>query len=172
MIETLLNAAPPAPEPGPNYLEVVGIPLLIAVVTAVVTSFLNNLRTRSDRLATLRVETFRELILLVNRWEVAVLAVADAIARDELSDDDLQRADEAGEALVSSLRLLPLVAGDRSVRAIESSLGYAKLGVGQIKVGRSPEEHAQATDSAAGLVRGLIATIVTEGYREIRRTRG
>ena len=170
MIETLLIAAPPAPEPGPNYLELIGIPLLVALVTAVVTSMLNNLRTRSDRLAALRVETYRELVLLANRWETAVSESIDALARGEANPQADQRVGQLADRLSEQVHLLPLVARRRSTEAIRDTFVATSDVMLRIEKAKSPGEKRQVADASEAALRRFVNTIIREGHREIRRT--
>lgn len=171
MIETLLIAAPPAPEPGTNYLELIGIPLLVALVTAVVTSILNNMRTRSERLAALRLETYRELILAANRWEVAVNDVLEATAKGELPDDAEQTVGRTGEHLAEQIHVLPLVTHPRATEAIKDAFTAATSAVLPIEKAQTPEAKRKVAAAARVALRKFVNTIIREGRREVRRTR-
>lgn len=47
------------------------VPIVVAVVTALVASLLSSQRARNYRLAALRLDTYRDLALVGRRWEAA-----------------------------------------------------------------------------------------------------
>lgn len=169
-----LLAAPPPAEPATNYVEMLVVPLLIALVTglvvAVVTSVLNNRQARTDRIATLRLETYRDLAVVGRRWESAYDRAADAqkAGKPDIAAE-LEAWGAVNDELLERVRLLPLVAGEEAVARIEADYESLRETVKKM-VDESAERDFEGWSGAIrASMRALIDGAVEEGAREVRR---
>lgn len=174
MIRSLLIAAPSAPEPATNYFETLVVPLLIALVTgllvAVVTSVLNNRQARTDRIATLRLETYRNLVLVGWRWETAFDRIAQARKAGKMDiTAELEAWGAVNDELLEHVRLLPLVAGKQAVARIEGDYESLRETVKGMVEGSAERDIEGWSSTIRASMRALIDGAVEEGAREVRR---
>ncbi|MGP5377582.1 hypothetical protein CIK73_11820 [Brachybacterium alimentarium] len=175
MTDLILAAPPPAPEPATNYVEVIVVPLLIALVTAlvtaIVTSMLNNRRARTDRLATLRLETYRELVVLTNRWRRNVDASHQAEGRGEDPAPYIEAWAADADNLFDRMSLLPLVAQEESLAKIRASFNRMVAATMAIDADEDLAEQKDLIHAATSTEEEFVGAVVEEAREEIRRTR-
>lgn len=170
-VTELILASPPPPEPATNYIEVVGIPLLVALVTAIITSAAASRRSRTERLASLRLETYRELIVLARRWESGLNASFQAEARGEDPTKYMAAWRVDADKLVDQMHVLPIIARKKSLQKIEAAFEKMTKAVMKVKADEDLVEQKDLTDAAGTAQTAYVNTVIEEGRKEIRRTR-
>lgn len=170
-VTEIFIAAPPPPESSTSILEVIGIPLLVAVVTAFITTVAANSRARTERLATLRLETYRELIVLAKRWESGVNASFQAERRGEDPAPYMEAWGIDADKLIDQMHVLPIIARKKSLQKIRAAFEEMTNAVMKVKADEDLAKQRDLTDAAGNAQTAFVNTVIEEGRKEIRRTR-
>ncbi|MGP5714497.1 hypothetical protein ACTXO9_01330 [Brachybacterium tyrofermentans] len=163
MTELILAAPPPAPELSTNYAEVIGIPLLVAVVTALITSWLSAKRSAADRVAELRLNAYKDaMVAAINYMRLAGRIKTGEVESGEIEDGFV--------ALYERLQVLSIVASKRAIKSLDASLEKRDVAV-KVRDGMTLDEAPVAADLIDDAAWGIVEVLLKESRRDVRRTR-
>ncbi|WP_281872873.1 hypothetical protein [Brachybacterium paraconglomeratum] len=163
MTELFLAAPPPAPESSTNYIEVIGIPLLVAVVTAAITSWLSGRRSAADRVAELRLKAYTDAVVAATNY----MRLAGAIKSGELESGEITK---GFVHLYERLQVLSIVASKRAIKSIDGALEKIDV-AGKVPDEITLEEALAAADLMDDEAWGLVEVLLEESRRDVRRAR-
>ena len=168
-----LLAAPPPAEPATDYVETLVVPLLIAIVTAlvtaIVTAHLSTRRSRNERLATLRLEMYRDLVIYSKRWAAGLRAALAADIKGEDSSEHAKAWRADADVFMDQMNLLPVIVAERTHKRIWASLDDVVQSAFDID-GDSPDEvRADQMRATIKKLDSLTDVVIAEGRRDVRR---
>lgn len=147
------------------------VPIAVAVVTALVTSLLSARRARNDRLAALRLETYRDLVRRAQKWTTSFVKANEAELRGEDPTDVFFEWERSMDQLREQMNTLPIIARKGAVERIEHDFDTMVRTVMQINTDAEDwEGEAESVRRAQRSMNTFIARVITEARREIRRT--
>lgn len=146
------------------------VPIAVAVVASFVTALLSSRRAREDRLAALRLETYRDLVILSKRWGSGVRASHQAEVSGEDFEPHMAAWAENADKLIDQMSLLPIVARRRAYERIEGAFQRMSQANFEVDTDSGGAELERTGDLAEKAMEAFIATVTAEARREIRRT--
>lgn len=168
--ELIFAAPPPAPEPSTNYFEVIGIPLLVAVITSIATAYVANRRSRNERIATMRLAMYRDLVILSKRWDSGFRAANQAEVRGEDPAELIAAWEIDADKLMDQMNLLPIIAKKRASERIEAAFTAMAKKSMEVDTTKDMGDQIALTSAANDAMQRFIDTVVEEGRKDIRRT--
>ena len=169
----LILAAPPPAEPPKDYVELIGIPLLIAIVTAlvtaIVTAHLSTRRSRNDRLATLRLEMYRDLVVYSKRWAGGLRSALAKDIEGEDSSDQVEAWRADADVFMDQMNLLPVIVAERTHKRIWASFEEVVQTAFGIDEDSPDEARADGMKATINKLEALTAVVIAEGRKDVRR---
>lgn len=148
------------------------VPIAVAVVTALVTSLLGSWQARNDRLAALRLETYRDLVIRAQRWSTSLAAANTAELNGEDFSGPLAEWGRNDDQLREQMNVLPIVARKGAVDRIERDYAAMVEAVMQIDTDASDwDSQTEPVQRAQRAMSTFITRVTREARREIRRSR-
>ncbi len=147
-----------------DLLASLPVPIIVAVVTALLTSELSSRRAAADRVAELRMRSYTDALVTAHEC----LTMTQRIGSGSLPEPD--EIDAAFEKLRERLQVLSIVASPEADGQLEQSYAAVNDAIDGIE-GEDHEELRAAVRGASGSLADLVVKLTEVARKDVRRTR-
>ncbi|MEY8656070.1 hypothetical protein [Brachybacterium paraconglomeratum] len=148
-----------------DLLATLTLPVIVAAVTAVLTSWLGAKRSAADRVAELRMRSYTDALVAAHDLLTMLQEISSG---DELPEDDEIK--HAFDKLRERLQLLSIVASTRADKQVSDAYSVMNDAIGGIESG-APEELRKEVGRASERVVDLVMLLTEVARKDVRRTR-
>lgn len=148
-----------------DLLASLALPIIVAAVTAVLTSWLGAKRSAADRVAELRMRSYTDALVAAHDLLTMLQEISSG---DELPEDDEIK--HAFDKLRERLQLLSIVASKRADKQVSDAYSVMNDAIGGIESG-APEELRKEVGRASERVVDLVMLLTEVARKDVRRTR-
>lgn len=153
-----------------NWVSAFLLPLLVAFVTALATAWLAARRAHDDRLAALRLDAYRNLVVSAKGWQRGIRRSNAAGAAGE-DVDSASFWEHHADKLLEQMDVLPFVADSNSLRKIEASYHEMIDAVMRIDLSLPLDDQSEEMSRAPQAFDAFVDTVMEEANKEVRRRR-
>lgn len=148
-----------------DLLATLSLPVIVAAVTAVLTSWLGAKRSAADRVAELRMRSYTDALVAAHDLLTMLQEISSG---HELPEDDEIK--HAFDKLRERLQLLSIVASKRADKQVSDAYSVMNDAIGGIESG-APEELRKEIGRASERVVDLVMLLTEVAQKDVRRTR-
>lgn len=151
-----------------NWITALFIPCVVGVIAALVASWLATRRARNERLAALRLDAYRQLVVSAKGWSRG-LQRSSAAEATGMDIDPLSLWEHHANKVLEQMDVLPFVEDPGALERIQASYEAMVDAVMSIDTDVPFEEQEDKVRAAPRAMQDFVTAVTIEARKEVRR---